>query len=458
VQPVHATYRGKCLLLGTQEDPQSQPDGARVTPPRIVVIRPAVLEGGRYHGMDRLQEKSAEAAHHHAAMTEHLPSRTVRRQETRDRGQPVSSSRCVADLHLVVPPRDPFIRWELTALDEARCPILPKDRIFLREGGVLVPASAILVGTGLLSRSFRYKTFVLTLPYLYRHLVMHRLRQAPAARSVTEKTSSRELRRAAHDIYCEMLLNGYRDCTGLPVVPDTGLALVLFMAFMFVFDLEFENCRHSPRAQHFDAVRQSPQVEALWLAYVTYCRSLPRGSAAVDLVEERFEAHYHTFLERERMARGARDLHSTVELVELDSGLTVVTVYDIIRSLNGHGHNVECREQFRAVGMAGKFLDDIRDVAEDVHADLPNLFYASTAPHSVERHALTRAIRRHQTLSMGWLASNCPSSYGRFMDLTISYYRGVRTPLLRLPLDIIWALLGTSRYWSRPIRRAPEAI
>jgi hypothetical protein len=321
-----------------------------------------------------------------------------------------------------------------------------------------VSTPALVEAAGLLSRSFRYKTFALTLPYIYRHVVMRRFRRTQVARSATEGVSSPELQRSAHDIYCEMLLNGYRDSTGLSVSPDTGLALVLFMIYMFVFDQEFENRRYHPGAERFDAVRQPPYVDAIWRAYVGYCRSLPSGSEAVDLVDARFETHYGTFRERERAARGERDLDSTTALVELDSGLTLVTVYDIIRILNGHRHNVECSKQFRAVGMAGKFLDDVRDVAEDVRADVPNLFYAATAQSAQERDALVRAIRQQDTLSMHWLASNCPSSYRRFISLTVSHYRDVRTPALRLPLDIIWALLGTHRYWIHPIRRAPEAI
>ena len=310
----------------------------------------------------------------------------------------------------------------------------------------------------LLSRSFRYKTLAMTLPYMYRHVVMRRFRRTSEARSATEGISSPELQRSAHDVYCAMLLNGYRDLTGLSVLPDTGLAMVLFMCFMFVFDQEFESRRKDPRVNRFDAVRRAPQVNAIWRGYVTYCNSLPRGGAAVDLVEAQFESHYATFRERERVARDKRDLDSTNDLVELDSGLTLLTVYNIIRILNGHRHHIECHNQFRAVGIAGKFLDDIRDVAEDVRADLPNLFYASTAASLQERCNLAGAIRRQDTLSMSWLGSACPSSYRRFIDLTMSCYREVWTPALRLPLDIIWALLGTRRYWTHPIRRAPEPI
>jgi hypothetical protein len=293
---------------------------------------------------------------------------------------------------------------------------------------------------------------------MYRHVVMRRFRRTWAARSTTKEISSPELQRRAHDVYTEMLLNGYRDFTGLTVLPNTGLAVVLFMSFMFVFDQEFESRREDPRANRFDEVRRAPQVDAIWQGYVTYCHLLPRGSDAVDLVEAQFERHYATFRQCERVARDKRDLDSTTYLVELDSGLTLLTVYDIIRILNGHGHDFECRNQFRAVGMAGKFLDDLRDVAEDVRADLPNLFYASTAGSLQERSILAGAIRREDALSMNWLGSNCPTSYRRFIDLTISHYRRVMTPALRLPLDLIWALLGTRRYWSHPIRRAPEPI
>ena len=92
----------------------------------------------------------------------------------------------------------------------------------------------------LLSRRHRYKTMLRVAPYIHRHGIRHSFRQPPEARAALAPVTHPELNRVVHDVYCDMFLRGYTEATGLATHRLTGLAVVLFAAFMYVFDDEFE--------------------------------------------------------------------------------------------------------------------------------------------------------------------------------------------------------------------------
>ncbi|WP_270886570.1 hypothetical protein [Pedococcus sp. 5OH_020] len=310
----------------------------------------------------------------------------------------------------------------------------------------------------LLSRSFRYRAYLKTAPFAYRHKVVKAFRRSSIADRLWRECTAEEIRTCTHDIYCDMMIRAYTGFTGLTVSPATGFAMTLFMIYIFTFDQEFERLRHRPESAEFEAVRGHRAVSDVWDGFVSYCQCLPNGAAVVALVEDRFRRYYQEFRRREEAASQLLDLPSTAALVDFDSGMVFETLHDILAIANQHEPTVSCRAQFRSVGLAGKFLDDLRDVGEDLRAGVPNLYHAATECHPLERQRLTAAASENPRLSLAWLESHCPRSHDEYVKLTLEHYSSLETPAFRLPLDLNWALVGSRRYWDKPIRRAPEPV
>jgi hypothetical protein len=306
-------------------------------------------------------------------------------------------------------------------------------------------------------RAFRYRTVRRLVPYAVRHMTRKPFRSSPQARRATAGLQSAEFRRSAHDIYCDMLLTGYQRATCAPVARSTGLALVLFMVFIFTFDQEFERAGQLGRPPDYPDLIDLPRVAPIWSALREYLRAFGREDDVLQYLLATFARHYDDYRTGVIEARGLGDFGRTMRLVERDSGLTLQSIYEIIRLFNGHRQDPEISRQFFAIGIAGKFLDDIRDMADDVAAGDPNLLYALTTANEREHAVLGTALRAGTPVTISWWARHCPVTLDAFFVHTFRYYDQVTDPELRLPLDICLTLLHSRRYWRKPIRRRPEA-
>jgi hypothetical protein len=305
------------------------------------------------------------------------------------------------------------------------------------------------------SWAFRYRTARRLLPYALRHLVLKPFRSTAEARAITARLQSPEFRRAAHDMYCEMFLDGYREATSFRVSRATGLALVLFMVFIFTFDQEFERRRRLGDPPGYQAIIDTPRVAEVWHVLAEYVRAFGRDDEILDHLRATFAKNYDDYRRCVAEATTRVEFAATVRLVERDSGLALKTMYDIIRLFNGHRQHPECARQFFALGMAGKFLDNVRDMADDVAAGDPNLLHALTFENQRERAVLATAMRDRRRITLSWWSQNCPVSLESYFRHTFHYYDQVTAAGLRLPLDICRALLYSRRYWRTPIHRSP---
>jgi len=308
------------------------------------------------------------------------------------------------------------------------------------------------------ARLQRYRTAGRLLPYVFRHIVSKPFRSSAQAREAAADLRSTEFRRPAHDMYCEMFLNGYRQATASPVDRSTGLALVLFMVFIFTFDQEFERARKLGAPPDYQALIDAPRVADVWNALRGYLRAFGRDQEILGHVFSTFARNYDDY--RCCVAQAVRrgDFATTVGLAELDSGLTLQTIYEIIRLFNGHQYRPECARQFFALGMAGKFLDDIRDMVDDVAAGDPNLLYALTLANDQDQAALAAALRDGTRITMWWWSRNCRATLETYISHMYRYYDQVTDSELRLSLDVCVALLHSRRYWRRPIHRRPATL
>jgi len=287
----------------------------------------------------------------------------------------------------------------------------------------------------------RCKTASRLLPYAVRHMGIKPFRSTPQAKIISAGFDNWQYRRAAHDMYCEMLIQGYQQVTSMPVSPDAGLAVVLFVVFIFTFDQEFERRSQSGKMLGYPIILATPAVSRAWQALTLYLEQFGRSESIAEHLLRTFEEHYVSYCRYLDDAVSANSFGAVLKLVEYDSGRSMLAAYEIIRLFHGHQQHQACAHQFFALGMAGKFLDDFRDVAADVASGNPNLLYALTSEHEGEKQALEAALRERRHIALRWWRRHCPESFGSYLDQAFAYYDQVRSPKLQLPLDICLALL-----------------
>jgi hypothetical protein len=308
---------------------------------------------------------------------------------------------------------------------------------------------------GRLTRAFQCKTTWQLFPYALRHMTAKPFRSTAESQLVSARLHNPEYRRAAHDIYCEMFLEGYQETTSLPVSQTTGFALVLFTVFIFTFDREFERSRRLGEPPDYLTIIDTPSVAEAWEALAQYLKMFGRDDEILAHLLHTFNGHYDDYRRcvNEAIARVGFD--ATVRLVEYDSGRALLAAYEIIRRFNGHSPHPQCESEFFALGMAGKFFDDLRDMADDVAAGLPNLLHALTSENEKERGILEAALRDQVRITLSWWSRYCPASLDLYFRHAFRYYDQVGSTKLRLTLDILLALIRSRMYWWKPIRQSP---
>jgi hypothetical protein len=307
-----------------------------------------------------------------------------------------------------------------------------------------------------LTRTLQYRTAWQLLPYALRHLTVKPFRSTPQAQLIEARLVSREYRRAAHDMYCEMFLDGYQEATSLSVSRATGLAVVLFMVFIFTFDHEFEKRARLGKPPGYLSIIKSPPVAEVWAALSHYLSAFGRDDQVLAHLLNTFRANYEDYCRCVAEAKARVGFNAAVRLVEYDSGQTLLTVYHIIRLFNDHQPHPQCADEFFALGMAGKFLDDLRDMVDDVRAGSPNLLHALASENDEENAELEAALRSRVHITLGWWSRHCPASLESYFRYAFCYYDQVTSPKLRLTLNICLALLRSRSYWRKPIHRSPQ--
>lgn len=310
-----------------------------------------------------------------------------------------------------------------------------------------------------LNRRHRYRTLFSVVPFIHLHGLRHRFRATPQAKAALADVDHPELNRVVHDVYCDMFVRGYEATTGRRTDPLTGLAVVLFAAFMYVFDDEFEARQREPGAATTDvrAVMEGAGVFEVWGALERYCMGAGRWEGIRDQILDVFLLPGFDEYKRNVSRVGDdADVGTGLSVIEYDSGMTLRTAYQVIRLFNGHPHDAACEEQFRLLGVCGKFMDDLSDYRADVSGGNANLLRAFLNEDEGERAVAAEALQGDLLLTPSWWGTNCPRTYARYSDQMLSLYRKVETRQLRLPLDIFLALLGTDRFWRVSTVRVPK--
>lgn len=316
-------------------------------------------------------------------------------------------------------------------------------------GGIGAPLAARF------SYARRVRIAARLLPFVMWHFLGRPYRLSRSAKQATRHLNDPESRRLAHDIYCTMLLRGYRRLTGYPVNGATGLVAVLFAIFIYTFDQQFERQRRNGTLSGYEAIIYSPPVSAIWTALAGYLRAYGRDEAVLEHVCSTFAAYYDSYCAQVGQAVTYPDYRVAVKLVEHDSGLAMQTMYHVIRLFNDHPFHSECARQFFALGMAGKYIDDIADVADDCAAGNPNLMHALVSGNKGEERIVGSAIEAGERLTLSWWSRHCPVSFNAYLRDAFRYYDQISDRILCLPVDVYILILHSSRFWRAQRRRSP---
>ncbi|WP_433684719.1 hypothetical protein [Nocardia sp. CA-119907] len=307
-----------------------------------------------------------------------------------------------------------------------------------------------------MSRWRRYRIILAALPYVVDHAFRKPYRRSAQARCSTAELDHPEFRRVVHDVYCAMFLRGYRESTGLRVDPATGLATVLFAVFMYVFDDEFERRHRRGEATDADTILNSPSVAMIWNALGSYLDTTGRdGSIRHYILTDFFGTGFDDYRDAVADAEAGGPFTAAMCVVAFDSGEVLHTAYQVIRLFNGHPYHERCAQQFRNLGLAGKFLDDIADFSQDVGDSCPNLLNSFVTERAEGLAEVRAALNAGKPLTMRWWREHCPIIYLEYLRHIDRYYGAVVAPHLRLPLDIFLMLLHSRRFWTVSTVRTP---
>lgn len=305
------------------------------------------------------------------------------------------------------------------------------------------------------SRTTRYRTIARTLPYVYRHAIRKSFRKSGSARSSTIELYQPEFARFVHDLYCAMFLRGYRQSTGYPVDRSTGLLAVLYVVFIYLFDDEFEVRRRRGESTDAETIIAADGVHQVWDVIGGYLRATGRDDEIRWYIKEVLtSADFDSYKQNTQEALARNGFDATRRVVEFDSGTILGTMYNLIRIFNKHSHHEQCADEFKNLGMAGKFLDDMADYADDVEHMNPNLLDALAAERPSDFALARSALAAGEPITLRWWQANCPVTFADYFRRTFDYYYRVSAPALRLPLDIYLMLLGTRRFWTVSTVRA----
>jgi hypothetical protein len=288
-------------------------------------------------------------------------------------------------------------------------------------------------------------------PFVVGYGLLRLYRLSAPQRNVIRTLKPEGTIRVTRDIYCAMIVSGYKRVSRRPVTRATGFAIVLFVTFIFTFDREFEERRKAGTALDFHAIFASPDVARYLSALIEYANHFNAGKSIAAYLEDIFEAHYPAYCEllMRCLERGRFD--DNLALAEYDSGRAFMAMYEIIRMFNCHPYDRACAEQFYAVGMSGKFLDDLADLAADYASGVPNLVLSLAASETGERIIVEQALAEHATLDLYWWSQRCSRTFGKFKELTFSYYDLISDDRLRLPVNLLLLVLHGKRFWAKSV-------
>jgi len=299
------------------------------------------------------------------------------------------------------------------------------------------------------SRISRYQVLGQVLPYVARHVLARPFRSADAAKQVLSHVANPEHRRLIYYLYCDMFLHGYRESTGYRPDRDTGLMLVLFVLLMTAADDELERRYRAGSDLDSEAILATPGPTEMWTSLGSYLEATKRNDDLRIFIRHEFvNVGYSEYCSDLVGYTEEPTLATAIRLAQFDTGEVFRTAYHLIRLFNGHPEIESTAAEFYSLGMVAKYLDDIADYRQDAATGGPNLLRETLRFTPDEFATVDLALAADSPMTIDWWRLHCPSTYREYMQELSGYYGRIRSPSLRIPLNVYLSFMRSRWFWK----------
>lgn len=278
-------------------------------------------------------------------------------------------------------------------------------------------------------------------PYILLHVVKRPYRQdIPAIDYSYSPGAYSRYRLACFDALFNIVLDGYIEVSGQPVLSTTGQ--------FFFFALELTKSLDEVIDEALGESTAKPLCAADLLAHCSVQKNLDdvknylRISNAPDekiltYLKGRFDDFFDRYIGLSKEAVTSKRFDDILRVAELDNGLWMSSMADMIAMFNRHSFSNRVRQDFHNFGMVGKLIDDIVDVKRDLVEGRSNLLYALVTDHDTSIDQLNLVLASEQRLSLNWWIKCYPSAYTEYLRILNHYLGLIQSNKLRLACDIM---------------------
>jgi len=251
-------------------------------------------------------------------------------------------------------------------------------------------------------------------------------------------------KQALRDAFFNIVLDAYTEQTNLKISSTTGAVFVLLMDLAQSFDAHFEKQVAVGGSLVRAELLNEPALAQKLGALREYLQFFGIVDPVLAQLRACFAAHYDTYIDLLDQAKGSLCFTDVLHTVELDSGELTGVLVEVVALFNGHVLPADTRHNFYLFGIAGKFADDLVDLARDVRNDRPNLLHTLLLENSREWQIWQQASRHKGRLNARWWNRYCPSTLHKYCVHMAEYYDHITSPKLRSACDLMLlpAVLG----------------
>ena len=246
-----------------------------------------------------------------------------------------------------------------------------------------------------------------------------------------------------------MFLHGYQESTSYWPDQDTGLMLVLYVLLMTAADDELERRYRTGSDLDSEVILATSGPTEMWTSLGSYLEATKRSDDLRTFIRHEFvNVGYREYCDNLVRYTEKPTLATAARLAEFDTGEVFRTAYHLIRLFNGHPHSESTAAEFYSLGMAAKYLDDIADYRQDAETDGPNLLRETLRLTPGELATVDLALTTDSPMTIDWWRLHCPITYQEYMRELSGYYGRIRSPSLRIPLNVYLSFMRSRWFWK----------
>ena len=300
----------------------------------------------------------------------------------------------------------------------------------------------------ILSRASRYQVLGQVIPYIARHILARPFRKGNVARQILRHLANPEHRRLRHYLYCDMFLHGYRESSGYAPDRDSGLMLVLYVLLMTAADDELERRYRTGSDLDSEEILATPGPSEMWTSLGAYLQAVKRTDELRTFIRHDFvNVGYREYISNLVAYTEEPEMEIAIRLAQFDTGEVFRTAYHLIRLFNGHPRDEGTALEFYSLGMAAKYLDDIADYRQDAATGGPNLLRETLRSTPAEFATVDLTLTEDTPMTIDWWRRHCPITYREYMRNLADHYGGVRSPSLKIPLNVYLSFMRSRWFW-----------